>query len=119
MSKIHSNNTSPELILKRAIRRLGFSYQPKMFGNPDFIHKKKKIVIFVDGDFWHGYNWRILGKTPPKEYWQEKIRKNIARDKRYNKELKKIGFSVLRFWEHDVINEIGKVLERIKKVYNA
>jgi len=60
-------------------------------GKPDIVYVSKKIVIFLDGDFWHGYNWKKLGKVPPRKYWQKKIQKNIDRAKKYNKMLKKDG----------------------------
>jgi len=113
MSRIRSNKTSPEIILRKALWGKRFTYQPKMLGNPDFVHKKKKVIIFIDGDFWHGYNWKKLGKVPPEEYWQDKIERNIQRDKKYNKMLKKKGYKVIRFWEHDIINDLGKCLRKI------
>ena len=105
MSNIKSVNTSLEINFKKLLsknRFKGFRQHPKMLGNPDFACIKKKIVIFIDGDFWHGYNWKKLGKIPPKRYWQAKIEKNIARDKKYTKQLKKEGWKVLRFWEHEL-----------------
>ena len=54
MSRIHSNDTSPELKLKPLMKALGFSYQPKMHGHPDFASRKLQVVVFVDGYFWRG-----------------------------------------------------------------
>ena len=105
MSKIRSKNTKPELILKNLLKGKYLRYQPKgILGNPDFASKQYKLAIFIDGDFWHGYNWKKLGKVPPKDFWQEKITKNIRRDTKYNKALKKNGWVVLRIWEHQILN---------------
>ena len=82
MSHIRSKNTSPELKLKKAMVKAGlrgFKMHPKMLGNPDFVFPKQKVVIFVDGCFWHGYNWKKLGKVPPRKYWQKKILGNMKR----------------------------------------
>lgn len=105
MSCIKSKNTSPELKLKKEMVKAGlkgFKMHPKMLGNPDFVFPKQKFVIFVDGCFWHGYNWKKLGKVPPKKYWQAKILRNMVRDKKYNRLLKKEGWKVVRFWEFEV-----------------
>ena len=121
MSRIRSVNTSLELTFKKLLSEnqiKGFRMHPKMLGNPDFAYKKKKIVIFIDGDFWHGYNWKKLGKVPPKKYWQAKIERNIARDKKYTRQLKKEGWKVLRFWEHDVKKKPLKCIEKVKKILN-
>src|SRR3989344_6089130 len=107
MSHIKSVNTSLEI---------GFKKHLKMLGNPDFSSSKKRIAIFIDGDFWHGYNWKKLGKIPPKKYWQKKIEKTIERDKKYTKQLKKEGWKVLRLWEHDIKKNLAKCLLKIKKL---
>ena len=118
MSKIRSSKTKPELALRKAIRGLGFSYQPKIRFNPDFAHRKKKIAVFVDGDFWHGYNWQKLGKLPPKGFWQRKIIRNLERDIRYTLALKEKGWKVIRIWEHQIKKDIGQVkriiMQRVK-----
>ena len=122
MSSIKSVNTSLELNFKKLLSKnkvKGFRKHSKMLGNPDFASAKKRIVIFIDGDFWHGYNWKKLGKIPPKKYWQAKIEKNIARDKKYTKLLKKEGWKVLRFWEHDIKKNPIKCLSKINKLLKA
>ena len=114
MSKIRSRNTAPELFLRTALRGNYMRYQPKyILGSPDFGSKKHKIAIFVDGDFWHGYNWKKLGKVPPKKYWQKKIQKNIDRAKKYNKMLKKDGWKVIRLWEHEVKRNPNRCIKKI------
>lgn len=118
MSRIRSVNTSLEISFKKLLSKSkikGFRMHPKMLGNPDFVCLKKKVVIFIDGDFWHGYNWKKLGKVPPKRYWQKKIEKNIARDKKYNKQLRKDRWKVIRVWEHDVNNHSLNCIEKVKK----
>lgn len=92
----------------------GYKMHPKMLGNPDFIFPKKKLVIFIDGDFWHGYNWKKLHKVPPEKYWQAKIKRTIARDKKYTRQLKKAGWKVLRFWENEIKMNPLKCLVEIR-----
>lgn len=118
MSRIKSKNTSLEISFKKLLDKnklKGYKMHPKMLGNPDFVFPKKKIVIFIDGDFWHGYNWKKLHKVPPKKYWQAKISRTIARDKKYTKQLKKDGWKVLRFWEYEIKKDSEKCITKIKK----
>ncbi len=92
-----------------------FSLYPKTFGNPDFVLKDKKIAIFCDGDFWHGYNY--TEKKYPKKFWREKIERNMERDKKISRKLRREGWSVLRFWEHDIEKRmdvcIGKIIAKV------
>jgi len=103
MSRIRGSNTKIDLKMKKILSELGYSHQmyPKMFGNPDFIIKRKKIAIFCDGDFWHGYKYDSK-KKPAKKFWRNKIEGNMRRDKKISRKLRREGWSVLRFWEHDI-----------------
>jgi DNA mismatch endonuclease (patch repair protein) len=116
MSKILSQNTEIETIVFRGLRKLGLKfrkYYKKILGNPDAVFLDKKIAIFIDGDFWHGYKFIKLKRRLSKKYWLNKILTNIERDKRINKILKKQGWKVLRFWEHDIKKNQQKCLEKI------
>ena len=120
MSRIKSKNTSLELNFRKLLwknRLRGFRNHYKLPGKPDIVFVSKKIVIFLDGDFWHGYNWKKLKKVPPRKYWQKKIQKNIDRAKKYNRLLKKEDWVVLRFWEHDVKNHSLKCIEKVKRIF--
>jgi len=86
---------------------------PKMFGNPDLIIKRKKIAIFCDGDFWHGYKYDEK-KRLAKKFWRDKIEGNMERDRKVTRKLRSEGWSVLRFWEHDIEKNPDKCLRRIK-----
>ena len=115
MSKIRSRDTKPELILRDALRGSHLRYQPRLEGSPDFASKEKKVAVFVDGDFWHGYNWKVLGKVPPSGFWQKKILRNMNRDKRQTLKLKGNGWRVLRFHECDVLKNPKKCANSVKK----
>ena len=103
MSRIRSKNTSIDLKMKDLLTSLDCNFQmyPKVYGNPDFILKDRKIAIFCDGDFWHGYRYNEK-KKPAKGYWKNKIETNMMRDKKISRKLRRDGWSVLRFWEHDI-----------------
>jgi len=114
MSRIRGTNTKIDLQMNEILKGLGFSYQmyPKMFSNPDFILEEQKIVIFCDGDFWHGYNYHKK-KKPSKKYWKEKIEGNMRRDRMYTRKLRKERWSVLRFWEHDIEKRTGICIDKL------
>lgn len=106
MRKIKSKNTTPEIILRKALWNEGIRYRIEnkgIIGNPDIAIKKYKLAIFIDGEFWNGYNWKEKKKKIQRnqDYWIEKIQKNMARDKKYNLLLKENNWTVLRFWEHE------------------
>jgi len=115
MSSIHSKDTSVEINLRRELYKRGFRYRVnyKLKGKPDIVFPSKKLAIFVDGDFWHGYNWEALGKKPPKGFWQEKIVRNMERDRNVNKFLEEEGWTVMRFWEHGINDNLPLVVERV------
>lgn len=103
MSRIKRSHTIPELKLKKPLRILGFAHQPNgIYGNPDFANKKAKIVIFIDGCFWHGCLEHYTAPKSRKSYWIPKIRKNMERDRQVNKHLRSTGWRVIRVWEHSV-----------------
>ncbi len=112
MSKIKSKDTIPEILLRKELWRQGIRFTLKnkdLPGNPDIVIRKARLAIFVDGEFWHGYNWsekkeRIKSN---KEYWISKIEANIKRDTEANENLKKMGFEVIRFWDQQIRKELN------------
>src|SRR3989344_3252798 len=90
MSRIRSKDTLPELLHKKRLN--GFHYQSKGFGKPDFISYKKRIVVFVDGCFWHKCPLHWVGPKTNKKYWLPKLERNSARDKEINIAYKNAGW---------------------------
>jgi DNA mismatch endonuclease (patch repair protein) len=107
MSRIRSRGTKPEQLLKKALWQAGVRYKtPKkpLFGKPDISLKKYKLVIFVDGAFWHGHDWenrKNAIKSNP-EFWIAKIERNMQRDQEVNAYYQSQGWTVLRFWDFEV-----------------
>jgi len=102
MSRIRSKNTSPELKLKKILEKKGYLYQFKIFGNPDFIHLRKKIVVFIDGCFWHKCPIHYKKPQSNQEYWFPKLEKNEVRDREINIAYKNLRWKVIRIWEHNL-----------------
>ncbi len=114
MSKVRSERTKPELIMKRILDGRIFNYHPKNIkGNPDFANKKRKMAIFIDGCFWHGCPKHCRMPKSNKEYWGPKIQRNVKRDKKHTGELKKGGWTVIRLWEHEVFKNPIKCRDKI------
>jgi len=116
MSRIRGKNTKIDLEMKKILSGLKYNYKmyPKMFGNPDFIITSKKIAIFCDGDFWHGYKYEEKKKLS-KKFWRDKIEGNMRRDRSVSRKLRREGWSVLRFWEHDIEKRPEICIRRIKR----
>lgn len=118
MSKIRGKNTKIELAVFRGLRKRGIYFQryyKSPVGTPDIALPRKKKAIFIDGDFWHGYQFSKFKKRLPKEYWLEKIERNMKRDRSNRAKLRKNGWKVLRVWEHEIKKDLDRVLEKIIK----
>lgn len=102
MSQIRNRNTKPELKLRGFFENRGFIYQPRLYGKPDFINYQKKIVIFVDGCFWHKCPRCFKLPKTNKKFWKDKINENVKRDKEITLNYKNSGWNVFRIWEHDI-----------------
>jgi DNA mismatch endonuclease (patch repair protein) len=118
MSQIKSKGTKPEKLLKKALWESGIRYKtPKkpLFGKPDISLKKYKLVIFVDGTFWHGYDWenRKHAIKSNREFWIAKIERNMERDLEVNDFYKSKGWTVLRFWDFEIQKECGTYVKKI------
>jgi DNA mismatch endonuclease (patch repair protein) len=121
MRKIKSSKTKPEISFKKALRKENIKFRSnnsKLQGKPDIVLLKKKIVIFIDGEFWHGYNWKDKKKRikAHREYWIPKIERTIKRDKNNSRKLRNLGWTVFRFWEHSIKKDIQKCIRKIKLV---
>ena len=113
MSRIRSKNTGIERMVFRELRarHVHFSrHVASLRGKPDVVFKKEKIAVFIDGDFWHG--WRFpLWRERLRPYWRQKIATNRARDYRNFRHLRRRGWTVLRFWEHEIESDPRAVVE--------
>lgn len=117
MARVKSKgNKTTELKLIKIFRLnkiTGWRRNFKLIGTPDFVFPKSRLTVFVDGCFWHGHPVKCRVPRGNRSYWMDKINANKARDKKVNKALRRLGWSVLRIWEH----EVGKpsTAEKIKR----
>ncbi|MBX3708278.1 MAG: very short patch repair endonuclease [Gammaproteobacteria bacterium] len=118
MSRIRSRgNKSTELAMLFILREhkiKGWRRHLPLQGNPDFCFPKNRLVIFVDGCFWHGCPkcYRMPKKNVA--FWTDKVKRNILRDKKNNRMLRKDNWTVLRIWEHSLSNT-KIIADRVKK----
>jgi DNA mismatch endonuclease (patch repair protein) len=114
-------DTKCEVALRRELQRLKMNFRinvSEMLGCPDFVFDAARLVVFADGDFWHGRRLKErlkrLQQGHNSEYWVRKIQSNVARDKRIGSGLRRAGWSVMRVWEGDIKRNVGAVTERIQ-----
>lgn len=123
MSRIKSKNTTIEILLGKAMWKLGLRYRKNdktVFGKPDFVFKGKKISIFCDSEFWHGkylFEGRYIPKTNT-EFWIAKITRNAERDIKVNEKLLSEGWIVIRFWEEEIRKNPDLCALKVKKFVN-
>lgn len=125
MSRIRGKNTGPEIKLRKLLWSQGirgYRIHYILPGKPDIVFTKKKISIFIDGCFWHKCPVCFQEPETRKEFWMKKILSNVERDKKVNKQLMEEGWTVLRFWEHDVrknpdaiVKEISELIEKVRE----
>ena len=111
-------NRSTEKRLRYALLRAkikGWRLQATfLLGNPDFVFINDKIAVFVDGCFWHGCPRCYRRPHTSQSYWDEKVKRNVSRDKRVTNKLRRDGWSVIRIWEHELLSP-EKAISRIKR----
>jgi len=124
-SRIKRNNkstgTAQERLLAAAFRQAGLRFNrnvQSLTGKPDFVFLPARVVVFCDGDFWHGRNWKALKRKlnagANSEYWVSKIESNRRRDRRISVALQREGWKVMRVWESQIRADASGVAQRIK-----
>jgi len=126
MRAVPSKNTSAELLLRKALSRAGIrgyrTHCASVPGCPDVVFTRCRVVVFVDGCFWHGCPQCYREPRANKTYWQMKVRRNRDRDVRVTAECKEKGWRVVRLWEHEILrnptraaNKVARVLQKPKR----
>ena len=120
MKQVKNKDSKIEIALRKELWSRGLRYQKNVtsiFGKPDLVFKGKKVAVFCDSEFWHGYNWEERKKDfkSHQEFWIPKIERNMERDKEVTEELQKQGWTVLRFWGIDIKKNTGGCADIIEK----
>lgn len=121
MAQIKKSNTKLEMKLRTLLADHGIRtyrcYLKNLPGSPDFAFSRQKVAIFIDSCFWHGCKTHLRIPQTNLNYWLKKFETNRARDKRQTAELRKLGWRVLRLWEHELRKPngvIGKITRALK-----
>lgn len=124
MTAVKSKGTKIEVLLQKELWHRGLRYRKNVkniYGKPDIAFIGKKVAVFCDSEFFHGFDWEIRSKEikSNREFWIPKIEKNIQRDKDVTDKLKKDGWIVLRFWGNEIKNDVSGCADKIESVIRS
>lgn len=130
MAAVKSRNTKPEVALRKALWHRGLRYRlhSRLTGHPDIVFPGARVVIFVDGDFWHGNAWRVRGmksfdeqflRHNNPEFWRKKITANMSRDQKVNDVLSREGWTVYRVFESRLNKDFSAVVLEIEELVRS
>ena len=122
MQAIKNKDSQIELLLRKELWCRGIRYRKnstKIFGKPDLVFIGKKVAVFCDSEFWHGYNWEERKKDfkSHQEFWIPKIERNMQRDKEVTAKLESEGWIVLRFWGNEIKKDTQKCADKIEAIW--
>ena len=115
MSRVKSKDTAIEQSVRSGLHRRGLRFRKhikELPGKPDIVFTKARVAVFVDGDFWHGYRFPAWEHTVS-PFWRDKISKTRERDQCNFHKLRKMGWQVIRVWQHEVKKDLETCVERI------
>ncbi|AYF90134.1 very short patch repair endonuclease [Pseudomonas sp. DY-1] len=116
MARIRGVDTSPELRLRKALWHAGLRFRLNMRiegVRPDLVFKGRRIAVFVDGCFWHGCPLHYVKPRTKTEFWAMKLAANTSRDRIQTRLLLEKGWIVLRYWEHELNDDLSRVVQEI------
>lgn len=122
MQQIKNKDSEIELALRKELWKRNMRYRKNVnsiYGKPDIAFVGKKIAIFCDSEFWHGYDWEERKKSfkSHQEFWIPKIERNMERDREVTAKLESEGWTVLRFWGKEIKKNVLVCADTIQKVW--
>lgn len=124
MSRVKNKNSKIEMLLRKELWNRGLRYQKNVkniMGKPDIVFKGKKIAVFCDSEFWHGYDWdnRKNDIKSNRDFWIAKIERNMQRDVEVTAYLENSGWVVLRFWGNDIKKHTKECADLIQQAWEG
>ena len=124
MQAVKNRDSHIELLLRKELWSRGIRYRKnsnKVFGHPDIVFVGKKVAVFCDSEFWHGYNWEERKKDfeSHQEFWIPKIERNMARDVEVTTRLESEGWTVFRFWGNEIKKNTAQCADIIEKAVHS
>ena len=119
MQAVKNKDSKIELLLRKELWARGLRYQKnskKVFGKPDIVFISKKVAVFCDSEFWHGYDWdnKKNDIQSRREFWIPKIERNMQRDIEVTTRLTQEGWTVLRFWGNEIKHDLKSCADIIE-----
>ena len=121
MRRVRAKDTSCELRLRKELHRRGLRYRlhARLPGKPDMVFASARVVVFIDGCFWHGCPEHGRIPATNRDFWERKIARNRERDVAAALALKSEGWKVIRVWEHDVRRDLIRAAGRVERAVRA
>jgi DNA mismatch endonuclease, patch repair protein len=123
MQRVRSGDTTPEMTLRRALHAAGLRYRlhVRVDGvRPDIVIKSRRLLVFVDGCFWHCCPRHFRMPRTNLKFWHSKFAGNVARDLRQRRRLRRLGWTVVRVWEHEMRSpeSLLRAVDRVMRAYD-
>ena len=124
MQAVKNKDSQIELLLRQELWSRGIRYRKnvnRIYGKPDIVFIGKKVAVFCDSEFWHGYNWEERKKDfkSHQEFWIPKIERNIERDIEVTAKLESEGWTVIRFWGNEIKKNTAQCADIIEKAVHS
>lgn len=124
MQAVKSKDSQIELLLRKELWARGLRYRKnvnRIYGKPDIVFIGKKVAVFCDSEFWHGYNWEERKKDfkSHQEFWIPKIERNMERDAEVTAKLESEGWTVIRFWGNEIKKNTAQCADIIEKAVHS
>ena len=124
MQQVKNKDSKIEIMLRKELWSRGLRYRKnvnRIYGKPDIVFIGKKIAVFCDSEFWHGYNWEERKKDfkSHQEFWIPKIERNMERDREVTERLESDGWKVLRFWGKQIKRDVVSCADEIEKAWRS
>ena len=124
MQAVKNKDSKIEVLLRKELWSRGLRYRKnvnRIYGKPDIVFIGKKIAVFCDSEFWHGYNWEERKKDfkSHQEFWIPKIERNMERDAEVTAKLESEGWTVLRFWGNEIKKNTAQCADIIEKAVHS
>lgn len=124
MQAVKNKDSQIELLLRKELWSRGFRYRKnvnRIYGRPDIVFIGKKVAVFCDSEFWHGYNWEERKKDfkSHQEFWIPKIERNMERDAEVTAFLESEGWTVIRFWGNEIKKNTAQCADIVEKAVHS
>ena len=124
MRQVKNKDSAIELALRKELWNRGLRYRKNVkfvYGKPDIVFIGKKIAVFCDSEFWHGYAWEITQDEfqSRRDFWIPKIERNMQRDQEVNEKLRSDGWIVLRFWGKQIKRDVIACADEIERAWRS